>query len=144
MNTMTKQIFHFISAMLVALGAASLLVVAAPQTASAACQDRMFTFPTWYRGLVDDSCEIIPPDREDESSLSNFIWKIVLNIIDMIMQLVGYASVAFLIIGGFRYMTSTGDSTKMTAAKSTIMNAIIGLVIALASVAIVNTIAGII
>lgn len=142
MKKITSMLFSF----LITFSIASTLVIASPAPASAAgnsCSERLLTFPTWYNGLLDGDCEIDHPGQGD-TDISTFIWKIVLNIIDMIMQLVGYASVIFLIIGGFRYMTSTGDPAKMTAAKSTIMNAIIGLVIALASVAIVNTIAGVI
>jgi hypothetical protein len=48
----------------------------------------------------------------------------------------------FLIIGGYKYLLSAGDPNKMTAAKNTILHAVIGLVISLFSVAIVNIVAG--
>lgn len=134
-----KKITQLLTAFIITISAASLLSVAVPQNASAACNERLLTFPTWYNGLVDGNCEIKKPAKSD-NGLSKFIWKIVLNIIDMLMQLVGYAAVVFLIIGGFRYITATGESAKMSAAKTTIMNAVIGLAIALASVAIVNAI----
>ncbi len=132
--------------LIITLSAIGGLVVATPTPAAAAskkCNEYILTFPAWYRGLLDGNCELETPGQS-ETGITRFIWKIVLNIVDMILQLVGYASVIFLIIGGFRYMTATGDASKMTAAKGTVANAIIGLVIALASVAIVNTIAGVI
>jgi hypothetical protein len=43
-----------------------------------------------------------------------------------------------LIYGGLRYVISGGDSKKVTDAKNTIMYAIIGLIIAILSYAIVN------
>ena len=43
-----------------------------------------------------------------------------------------------LIFGGIRYVVSGGDSKKVTDAKNTIMYAIIGLIIAILSYAIVN------
>ena len=51
---------------------------------------------------------------------------------------VGIISVIMLIIGGIRYVISGGDSKKVTDAKNTIMYAIIGLIIAILSYAIVN------
>jgi TRAP-type C4-dicarboxylate transport system permease small subunit len=43
-----------------------------------------------------------------------------------------------IIIGGFRYIVSGGDQTSVTAAKNTIMYAIIGLVVVLFSQVIVR------
>lgn len=134
-----KKITQLFTAFIITISAAGLLSVAVPQNASAACGERLLTFPTWYNGLVDSNCNVKKPAQTD-GGLSRFIWKIVLNIIDMLMQLIGYAAVVFLIIGGFRYITATGEPTKMSAAKTTIMNSVIGLAIALASVAIVNAV----
>lgn len=44
---------------------------------------------------------------------------------------VGAASVIMIMIGGFKYITSSGDSGNVESAKNTILFAIIGLVIAL-------------
>jgi hypothetical protein len=43
-----------------------------------------------------------------------------------------------LIYGGIRYTISGGDSSSVTAAKNTIMYAVIGIVVALLAYAIVN------
>jgi hypothetical protein len=43
--------------------------------------------------------------------------------------IVGVAAVIMIIIGGFRYITSSGDSASVNSAKNTILYAIIGLVI---------------
>ena len=53
-------------------------------------------------------------------------------------------TVFFIVKGGFEYMTSAGSSDGMTSAKKTIANAVIGLVIAVLSAAIVNAIAGVV
>jgi hypothetical protein len=114
--------------------------IATPQTAYAECGDRLLTLPAWFRGLTTDNCDIKSPD--DAGGLSTFIWTIVLNIIEMVMQIVGYITVAFLIFGGFKYMTSQGEPSNIMKAKDTIRNALIGLIIAIFSVAVVNFIAG--
>lgn len=121
--------------------------IATPQTAYAECGDRLLTLPAWFRGLTTDSCDIKSPSDlstsgDPDAGLSIFIWTIVLNIIEMVMQIVGYITVAFLIFGGFKYMTSQGEPSNIMKAKDTIRNALIGLLIAIFSVAVVNFIAG--
>jgi uncharacterized membrane protein len=59
-------------------------------------------------------------------------------ITNTILYAVGIISVIMLIYGGLRYVISGGDSKKVTDAKNTIMYAIIGLIIAILSYAIVN------
>jgi hypothetical protein len=59
-------------------------------------------------------------------------------ITNTILYAVGIISVIMRIYGGLRYITSGGDSKKITDAKNTIMYAIIGLIIAILSYAIVN------
>lgn len=107
--------------------------------ASAACKERLLTFPAWYKGLVDNDCNVKQPSGEN--GLITFITRLALNIVEIILQIVAYASLIFIIKGGFDYMLSAGDSNKMSSAKNTIQNAIIGLVIALMSVGIVNLVA---
>ena len=115
--------------------------VSAP-AAQAACTSSFLTFPAWYDGLIDNnSCEI-KKIGQGENSLRDFIARIVLNITEIVLQLVAYASLVFVIIGGFRYMISTGSPDGMTTAKKTITNALIGLVISIFSVAIVNMAGG--
>lgn len=60
------------------------------------------------------------------------------NIINTILFVLGAVAVIMIIIGGFRYVLSAGDSSAITAAKNTIFYAVIGLVIAILAYAIVN------
>ena len=59
-------------------------------------------------------------------------------ITNTILYIVGVVAVVMLIIGGIKYVISGGDSKKVTDAKNTVLYAIIGLIIALLSFAIVN------
>lgn len=59
-------------------------------------------------------------------------------ITNTVLYAVGIISVIMLIVGGLRYVVSGGDSKKVTDAKNTIMYALIGLIIAILSYAIVN------
>lgn len=54
------------------------------------------------------------------------------------LGVIGAVSVIMLIWGGLRYIISGGDSKKITDAKNTILYAIIGLIIAILSYAIIN------
>lgn len=52
--------------------------------------------------------------------------------------LVGAVSVIMIIVGGLRYATSNGDAKQTEAAKNTILYAVVGVVVAIASYAVVN------
>ena len=54
---------------------------------------------------------------------------ILTNIINIFSWIVGVVSVIMIIWGGFRYITSGGDQNGVTAAKNTILYAVVGLVI---------------
>jgi hypothetical protein len=51
------------------------------------------------------------------------------NIVNVLSVIVGVVAVIMIVIGGFRYVTSGGKQESVTAAKNTIMYALIGLVI---------------
>lgn len=113
--------------------------VAAPSAnAAGTCNfnSRFLTFPTWWRGIPTDTgtcslkMEDIPPER--------LVSIIAANIAEVIIQLVGYASAIFIIVGGFKYITSSGSPDGMTSARKTIQNAVIGLLVSILSVGIVN------
>lgn len=63
-------------------------------------------------------------------------------VVNVLLFVIGAISVIMLIIGGIRYTISAGDSGNVTAAKNTIMYALIGLVIAFLAFAIVNWVLG--
>jgi hypothetical protein len=66
---------------------------------------------------------------------SNSIFNTIVNVL---LFIIGAISVIMLIWGGIRYTTSAGNSANVTAAKNTIMYAIIGLIFAFLAFAIVN------
>jgi hypothetical protein len=115
------------------------LVVITPQNAYAAtnCADAHFlTFPAWYRGLTETDCSIKSPDKV--GGLSAFIIIIAMNFLEMLFQAVAYISVGYIIWGGFKYITTYGEPNEIVVARQRILNAIIGLVIAMLAVGIVN------
>ena len=104
-----------------------------------ACSNKgkILTLKPWYSGLTNNDCSLKNPGT-DTNSQANYIWKIALNIVDDLLQLIGYTTVGYIMYGGFLMMTSNGASDKAAHGRKTIMSAAIGLVIALASVALVN------
>lgn len=142
---MMKRILKLIAPLVVTivLGGA-LFAIITPTTALAAvdCNKGFLGFPAWYDGLTDGSgnCNIVNPN--DVGGLSPFIWRIVLNIIEIALGLLGYISAGFTLYGGFLFITSNGKPESAAKARKTMLDAIVGLVIAMGSIAIVNFIAG--
>lgn len=64
--------------------------------------------------------------------------EVVVNIINGIVGILSLVSVIFIVVGGVNYMASAGDAGKIAKAKSTILYAVIGLVICVLAFAIVN------
>ena len=67
---------------------------------------------------------------------------VINTVLNTMLFIVGLLAVIMLIYGGIRYITSHGDKAQVTAAKDTIMYAVIGLVIAIIAFAVVNWITG--
>ena len=63
-------------------------------------------------------------------------------VVNILLFIIGAICVIMLIWGGIRYTTSAGNAASVTAAKNTIMYAIIGLIIAFLAFAIVNWVLG--
>ncbi|HUD06032.1 MAG TPA: pilin [Candidatus Saccharimonadales bacterium] len=52
------------------------------------------------------------------------------NVISVMSILIGVIAVIMIIVGGFKYVTSGGESNRINSAKNTIIYALVGLVIA--------------
>jgi drug/metabolite transporter (DMT)-like permease len=62
----------------------------------------------------------------------------VTRVTNLLLYIVGIAAVIMLVVGGLRYVLSGGDPKNTTAAKDTILYAVVGIVVALLGYAIVN------
>jgi hypothetical protein len=85
---------------------------------------------TSITGAVD---AVQPANAAQGSLLDN-----VKNIINVMLLIIGVVAVIMLIVGGFRYVLSNGNEKAVSGAKDTILYAVIGIVVALLSFAIVN------
>lgn len=119
-------------------------------TFAADCNGEFLLVPAWYRGLTTgDNCDIKPISQKEDAksgsvTLSTFIWTVVLNISDGLFRLAGVISTGFIIWAGFQYMISQGNPTGISNAKTTLTNAIIGLIISILAISITNFVIGII
>jgi hypothetical protein len=76
-------------------------------------------------------CATQPTDGVD-------INKIIATVINIFSAVIGVVAVIMIMVSGFNYVTSGGDSNKTATARSTLMYAIVGLVIVALAQVIVN------
>jgi hypothetical protein len=63
-------------------------------------------------------------------------------VINTALMVLGMIAVLMIVIGGIRYTTSNGESSKIKEAKDTILYSVIGVVVAILSYTIVNFVLG--
>lgn len=123
-------------------------VVAQPSGGNASCaKGNILTAPAWHRGLTGGpDCSIsldnVNSNPDFGGKIGPFIFILGLNIVEIMMHLVAYVSVAYIIVGGFKFMTSAGSADGSVKARKTIINAIIGLVISLVAIGAISFIVG--
>lgn len=121
-----------------------------PVKGATGCGEKTFLFfRPWYAGICSGSGESteLKPVCEKESgcpagsvSLTTFVWTIVLNVLFDLTLAIGYLAMVMMVYGGYLYIMSQGDPTKMAKGKKTLVTAITGVVLGLGASVIVNTI----
>ena len=91
-------------------------------------------FPTWYEYLNH-------PNGHPQLQGLTDIWLIVAAVIEILLRVAAIVAVIFIIYGGFSYTTSQGDPEGTGRAKSTLVNSLIGLAVAVTAAAVVAFIA---
>lgn len=66
------------------------------------------------------------------------VTRFINTIVDIISIIVGIAAVIMIIISGFKYITSSGDSGKIASAKTTLIYALVGVAIVALAQFLVN------
>ena len=100
------------------------------------CASNFFGLRPWYHYLqLDDQCNIVkfkffPPNSD--------IPLVLLAIIDDLLRIAGMVAVVFVIFGAIKFITSDGNSDKASQARDTVVNARIGLAIAVIAIAFVS------
>jgi hypothetical protein len=102
----------------------------------------LFGLPTWYSYLPGQTDAIDPSKCIPTINSYNQLPAIGLAVVDILLHLAGLLAVAFVMYGAFLYVTSHGEPDRVSSAKDTLINAIIGLVIVLLAIAIVSFVGG--
>lgn len=104
------------------------------------------SFPTWYKYLnprivtVNDDGEPIPPTCEVDFEIDNpaKIGAVLLAVFEIILRVAVLVAIVFIIWGGVQLQLSQGEPDRFSNARTTVINALIGLVIVISAVAMVN------
>jgi ABC-type Fe3+ transport system permease subunit len=89
-------------------------------------------FPTWYEYLPKGASAAGSTCSPALTSLSD-VWLIVAAVIEILLRLASLAAVGFVIYGGIMFTTSQGSPDQTTQARNTVINALIGLAIAVSA-----------
>lgn len=93
-----------------------------------------------FEGTVSDGAAAARGNEQQADLFGNA--GIFSTITNVLLFVLGAISVIMIIIGGLRYVVSGGNATNVTAAKNTILYAIVGVIIAILSYAIINFVLG--
>lgn len=122
------------------------LTMLVPASTSAAvpanCGKGFLGFPHWYEYLEVDgtTCEITGPkaDGSNRLDVSKTATRVILAIIDILLRVGGLVAFAFVVFAGFQFVLSSGDTNKEVAARNTVINAAVGMMITIFAVVIVT------
>ncbi|HTE22562.1 MAG TPA: hypothetical protein VK674_05985 [Candidatus Limnocylindria bacterium] len=136
--------------------AASILTAGAvlfPQPVHAATREEctgnasITVLPKWYKYLNPrwGDPDGPPPNGPqgptcilDGATFPGAIPAILLAVFEILLRVAGIVSVLFIVYGGFQYLITTGEPDKAKNARTTIINALVGLMIAMFATVIVN------
>lgn len=135
---LTCQVLVCAASLALLLTATMPVIGLSPNVNAAACgsgSDADFLgLPPWHRGLTCDG------DVVDLSAkpIGETVVIIALNMVDMALRLLSLVAIGFIIFGGFQYMIARGEPGGVAKGKATVTHAVIGLIIGIASSAIVG------
>ncbi len=78
------------------------------------------------------------PNNCDPTTAGSGVNNLIATVINVFSFVVGVAAVIMIMVAGFKYITSSGDSASASSAKNTILYAIVGLVVVLFAQVIVR------
>ena len=114
-------------------------------TACDGSKAKFFGFPAWYEYLTQREVFVgISGEVECSPHLRgiNDFWLIGLAVVEILLRIAVIVAILYVMLGGMKYVNSRGNADKTEAAKKTLVDALIGLVIAVAATAVVSFIGG--
>lgn len=98
------------------------------------CVNNFFGIPPWYKYLTTDIDNQCAP----EITHIQDVWLIGLALVEILTRVAVIVAIAFVVYGGIKYSASRGNADKVENAKSTLIDALTGMVIAIVATAIVS------
>lgn len=135
-----KKLFFSLSIIVMAALGLSYFAPSTSVNATPCSASNIPFIPSWQRGLECEDNHVVIDDQED--AIANFVWTIVLNVLDILFRITGILAICVLIYNGYLYLTSAGDSSKISKAKTGLMQAIIGLAIVVLASTIIYFVIG--
>lgn len=97
-------------------------------------------------GSFDSGCNIKdtvvflpgPADTSGKTNQPGVLPNVILAIVDSMLRIAALVAVIFVIVGGVKYMTSQGEPAQTKQALSSIINALIGLAVAMVAALVVS------
>jgi hypothetical protein len=137
-NKLSSQLAHKLNLTVFSV-ATFVAVLSLPNRAYAACVKGVGpggAIPTWYKYMMVGGENCV-----------EFVWPqglalIGAALVELLLVIGGFVAVLFIIVGGVQMIMSRGEPDKIAGARRTILNALIGMVITIMSVAIVRMVAG--
>mgnify|MGYP001592809766 CR=1 FL=1 len=74
------------------------------------------------------------------AGLFNNLGELMSNIIQIMISIGGILCIIFIIVGGFKFVTSGGDEKKLASAKGTLTYAIVGLIVIILAFAMIQVV----
>jgi hypothetical protein len=100
------------------------------------CSHNFFGLVPWYQYLqFDNQCNLVNfnifPPKSD-------VPLILLAIVDDLLRIAGILAVAFVLFGAIKYTASQGNPDEVSKAQGTLVNALIGLAMAITAIGFVT------
>jgi Type IV secretion system pilin len=91
-------------------------------------------------GCIKDIDKFKPAGANTPESFTKGVFKFIMMFVTLAIYLASAVAVAFIVLAGYRYITSQGDEKNTKAALETLKNAVLGLILAILSLTIVTLI----
>lgn len=107
----------------------------------------LFGLPPWYKYLKGTTTHptLLEAGRTvctPQFTGLNDIWLVGAAVLEMLLRIAALIAIGMVVYGGVRFITSQAEPEKLKAARGTIINGIIGLVVAVTATGVVTFIAG--
>jgi len=95
-------------------------------------------FPTWYQYLTVSYDATTKACQITSFTFPGDLVLVALAIVDILLRIAGLVALGYVVYGGIKYVTSQGSPDGVKQAQDTLINALIGMVIALVAAGVIS------